>query len=221
MSKYCASTGCGSLAAGFSNHCTRHRKSITRHGHADQTAVTVQELATYVRMVSTRMKANPTSPAWGILEGRWSAIVANSRAQMAAYGEGQVSSRHARMAAQQFLSLADGVTPSVVIQTVLAMFILAADRPNRFKSDKGFRHQLVRRVRGLVATNAGQYWDPKTRRTKRTYRDQPPRVVEFMASELVAAFGGAGMQLADLEKLKANRAQEEQRRLADALHGLC
>lgn len=220
MNRNCASPSCGSLAAGFSNHCTRHRKAITRHGHADQTAVTVHELAPYVRMVSTRMKANPTSPAWSILEGRWAAIVAHARSQLTAYGEGRVSIRHARLAAHQFLALADGVPPSLVIQTALAMFILAADRPHRFQSDKGFRHQLVRRVRGLIATNAGQYWDPKTRRTKRTYRDQPPRVVEVMASELIAAFGGAGMQLADLEKQKATRAQEEQRKLADALGAL-
>lgn len=220
MSKYCASSGCGSLAAGFSNHCTRHRKTITRHGHADQTAVTVHELAPYVRMVSNRMGANPASPAWGILEVRWKAIVTRSRSQVAAYQAGHVSIRPARLAAQQFLVLADAVPPSLVIQTALAMFLLAADRPRRFKSDKGLRHQLVRRVRGLAATNAGHYWDPKTRRTKRTYRDQPPRVVEVMATELVAAFGGAGMQLADLEKQRATKAQEEQRRLADALGAL-
>lgn len=220
MRKHCASSGCGSLAAGFSNHCTRHRKNITRHGHADQKAVTVHELAPYVRLVSNRMRANPTSPAWEILEARWRAIVDRSRSLVAAYQAGRVSIRHTRVAAQQFLVLSDAVPPSLVIKTALAMFILAAERPHRFKSDKGLRHQLVRRVRGLAATNAGHYWDPKTRRTKRTYRDQPPRVVEAMASELVAAFGGAGMQLADLERQRVIKAQEEQHRLADALGAL-
>lgn len=220
MSKHCYSPGCGSFAAGFSNHCTRHRKAITRHGHPDQTAVTVQELAPYVQLVNTRMKANPTSPAWGILETRWGAIVGHSRSQVAASQDGRVYVRHTLVAAQQFLALAEAVSPSVVIQTVLALFILAGDRPHRLKSDKAFKHQLVRRVRGLATNGAGQYWDPKTKRTRRTYRDLPPRVVEVMSSELVAAFGGAGMQLADLEKQRANIAQEDKRRLADALGAL-
>lgn len=220
MNRYCASPGCVSLAAGHSNHCTRHRKTITRHGHPDQSAITVHELAPYVRMVRTRMKDNPTSPAWGILEARWAALVARSRAVVFAYQQGQVSIRHYRVAAQQFSSLADGATPATVVQTALAMFLLLRYHPHRFRSDRAFRHQLVRRIRGLIATNAGMYWDPKTMRTKRTYRDLPMRAVMVMADELVAAFGGAGLQLADLEKQREDAKRDEQRKLADALGSL-
>lgn len=166
------------------------------------------------------MKANPSSPAWGILEARWAAIVDRSRAQVFAYQEGHVTVRPWRIAAQQFASLADGASPATVVQTAMAMFLLFAYRSTRFKSDRAFRHQLVRRIRGLVATNAGMYWDPKTRRTKRTYRDLPMQAVGVMADALVAAFGGAGLQLADLEKQREDAKRDEQRKLADALGSL-
>lgn len=107
-----------------------------------------------------------------------------------------------------------------MVQTALAMFLLLRYHPHRFKSDRAFRHQLVRRIRGLVATNAGMYWDPKTRRTKRTYRDLPMRAVMLMADELVAAFGGPGLHLADLEKHREDALRDEQRKLADALGSL-
>lgn len=220
MKSQCASRGCGSLAVGFSYHCTRHRKAITRHGHPEQTAVSVHELAPYVRMVKARQKANPTSPAWAILEARWSAIVARSRSLVFEYQQGQVAIRHYRVAAEQFNALAVGAAPTTVIHTALAMHMLRAYRPHRFQSDQAFRHQLVRRVRGLVDTNAGTYWDHKSGRVKRVYRDLPPRVAQVMADELVAAFGGPGVQLADLEKHQENTKRDEQRKLADALGSL-
>jgi hypothetical protein len=101
------------------------------------------------------------------------------------------------------------------------VFMLGRYNPGRFRDDRALDFQCVRRVRGLSAVNAGSHWDHKTRRMKRVYRDPSPRSVEVFAGWLRDAYGGAGLQLADLEartvvdREAAERA--ERQRLFDAI----
>ncbi|WP_428417384.1 hypothetical protein [Methylibium sp.] len=221
MNKHpCAAHGCASLAVGFSTLCSRHRKTFTRHGHHEQSPVTVHELAPYVRKVAARQKANPESPAWSILAERWQRIEVWAQHVLQKYAEGHASVLRDVQAAQQVQNLAGTVGPQLVIQTALAVYMLAEADPRRFCSDRAFDFQLVRRVRGLTATNAGSYWDHKTRKTKRVYRDLAPRAVLSLAAHLKTAFGAPGIQLARMEQDRALAAREEQERLADALEAL-
>jgi hypothetical protein len=68
--------------------------------------------------------------------------------------------------------------------------------------------------------NAGTYWDHKAGRSKRVYRDLPPRVVEVMGAWLAEAFGGAGLALAGKEREEQQQQATERQRLADALGAL-
>ena len=220
MNTQCAASGCVSLSVGFSTLCTQHRKAQTRHGHSGQSPVTVHELRPYLNKVAARQQANPSSPAWPILTDRWAAIVKHSQQTLATYESGIACNRYAISAALQIRTLADSVAPTVVMQTALAMYLLADDRPSRFTCDAGFDFQLVRRVRGLTTTNAGNYWDPKTRKTKRVYKDLPPRVVEVLAGHLKAAFGAGGIQLAAFESQQVAAAAVVRRRLCEAMGAL-
>lgn len=220
MNTQCAAIGCLSLSVGFSTLCTQHRKALTRHGHPGQSPVTVHELRPYLNKVAARQQANPSSPAWPILTDRWAVIIKHAQKTLAAYEGGRACNRYAILTAQQVRTLADSVAPTAVMQTALAMYLLAEDRPSRFVSDAGFGFQLVRRVRGLTTTNAGSYWDPKTRKTKRVYKDLPPRVVEVLAGQLKATFGAAGIQLVAFERQQMAAADVERRKLSAALEAL-
>jgi hypothetical protein len=123
MTRLCAASGCSSVSAGFSTFCTRHRKTLTRHGHAEQSPVTVHELRPYVRKVAARHKANRTSPAWTILTDRWARTVEQARQTIAAYEAGRVSFRHAVQAAHQVKTLAGSVPALAVVHTYAAMYL--------------------------------------------------------------------------------------------------
>lgn len=220
MNKNCTVPGCTAAATGFSNLCVHHKQALRRHGDALQTTVTVHELRPYVARVRARQAKNKGSELWDILEARWEAVVGHSRGVIERFASGAPSIRHERMAAQQVTALAGAVPAEKVVQTALAMFLMAQDRPTRFASDRAFRFELVRRVRGLSDVNAGTYWDHKEGRSKRVYRDLPPRVVEVLGAWLAEAFGGAGLALAGKEREEASTVAEERERLASALEGL-
>jgi hypothetical protein len=64
------------------------------------------------------------------------------------------------------------------------MFIFQEQQPRRFSSDAAFDFQLVRRVLRLAPANAGTYWDHKESRSRKVYRDVPPRVIRTLAVPL-------------------------------------
>ncbi|WP_244424602.1 hypothetical protein [Methylobacterium nodulans] len=98
------------------------------------------------------------------------------------------------------MKLAADVEPKAVVETALAMFLLLEAEPRRFRSDAGFRTQLVRRVRGLTDMNAGTFWENDTGKVRRVYKDVPPRAIVVMGQWLAEAFGGAGTHMARLEE---------------------
>lgn len=220
MTTQCRAPGCHGAASGFSPFCNLHKQATRRHGHPAQTSITVHELRPYMARVRARRAKNKSSEVWSILATRWEAVESHSRGIVERYASGATSIRHERMAAQAVVSMAGSVPAEKVVHTVLAMYLLAQDRPNRFQSDRAFRFELVRRVRGLSDVNAGTYWDQKAGRSRRVYRDLPPRVVEVLGQWLAEAFGGAGLALAGKEREDAERAAQEHQRLAAALGDL-
>lgn len=208
-----------SHAVGFSRFCSKHRKALGRHGHQDQTSITFEILQPHLTRVVARQRANPDSPAWGLLEERWGSLQEVARQTLADYHQGQPFAIHEVAAAQQLLNLA-ALPPGMVVRTCLATYLLADMEPRRFRSDRAFDFQLVRRVRALAATNAGTYWDPKLQRVKRVYRDLSPRTLQSFAVALKGAFGGAGVQFAALERKLMSKEVGAQRQLAVVLEEL-
>lgn len=220
MTKPCAAPGCLEATAGYSTLCHQHKQVQRRHGHAAQVGVTVHALRPYGVRVAARRAKNRDSNAWVILGQRWEVVVEHSRQTLANFGAGQADLRHSVQAAEQVRNLADSVPPEAVVQTALAMFLYRDDQPRRFRSDRAFDFQLVRRVRGLSTLNAGTYWDGESKRNKMVYRDLPPRTTEALAGALKDAFGLAGVMLAGKERQEAALAHEDQHRLAQALEAL-
>lgn len=220
MIRYCQLNGCGEKTAGYSKLCQRHKQNQHRHGEAQQRAITKAELRPYGVLVEARKAKNPDSEAWRLLSSRWTAVVDGAGVTLQRYAEGQVSNRIALRAAHQIVTVASATEPWEVVRTVLAMYLMRDQQPRRFTSDIAFNFQMVRRVRGLAPANAGTYWDPKEGRSRRVYRDVPPRVVAAMAQVLNDALGAAGLMLAQKQRQETDKAAEERHRLADAMESL-
>ncbi len=220
MTKYCNALRCQETAAGFSTLCHNHKQAQRRHGEATQTGVTVHQLRPYLARVEARQAKNLDSESWTIVKNQWASQEAEARVEIELAKSGAVFVRHRILAAEQVVHLAQAVSADSVMRTALAMFVYREDQPRRFRSDRAFDFQLVRRVRGLSTQNAGSYWDDKAKRTKLVYRDMPPRAIEALALILKNAFGLAGLMLARKEQSDDNKAREDRRRLGSAIEEL-
>lgn len=220
MNKRCCVPLCPESATGYGTLCNRHKAIRRRHGHPEQTGVTVQELAPYRKRVKLRMDKNQGNKAWAILAQRWSMVVDAAKAAEAEIRNGTPFASYNRDAYSELIKLANEVPVETLIETVLAMFLMQEEQPRRFKSDAAFDAQLVRRARALTDSNAGTYWDDKAKKTKRVYRDITPRTLAAMAQHLKSAFGVAGLYVARLEQQEQEQAQNERAALTQALESL-
>jgi hypothetical protein len=208
MRRMCTVTGCHADADGYSTKCGNHKTRERRHGDPAQTPITAQELQPFVRRVVLRMKNNPGSPAWAVLDARWGRLVDAARAALEAYHGGQPAMRQEVAAAAELVKLDETVGSRRVAAVALAMHALRWEQPHRFASDKGFAFQLARRVRGQSAVNRGSTWDNTRKKVRTVYREMPPRATATLAEWLRGAYGDAASMLVvkDEEDAKAREA---------------
>ncbi|MBO1908462.1 hypothetical protein J4G37_26680 [Microvirga sp. 3-52] len=218
MTRLCRVSGCcASASSRYSIYCTTHKARLRRHGAVDQQGITKGDLKPYLRLVQARVEKNQESPLWPQLEARLAALADHARSLLAYRG---AMSRHERIAAKEVVKLSDAVAPWEIVQTTLALVIMQELQPRRFKTDRAFRTQLVRRVRGLTDLNAGSWFDHQTGKTKRAYKELTPRAAAVIAQWLADAFGGAGLHLAKLEQTEADKKQQEQQAIHASLSQL-
>jgi hypothetical protein len=215
----CIVPGCTRLLSGWSRYCPTHKSRDRRHGHPQQRGITKAELAPYLRAVEARIAKNADSPVWAKIEGNWTVMVNHAMAELARYGAGEAFVGHERQAYQQIVRLAP-LPPRDVVETALAVYLLAEDQPRRFQSDEAFRYQLVRRVRMLTEANRGTWWNASTNKVQFAYRELSPRATEFLGELLTMTFGLAGLHVARLERSQAQAKENEAEDLKSALQGL-
>ena len=220
MNTACAVTGCHSPPSGYSPLCERHKKALRRHGHPQQQGVLVHELQPFKARIEARKARNPESPVWEILEQRWDAVKANAQKMLKSAAAGKAYNSDDLKAANHIAQLGKTTAPGAVVDTALAMFLMLEDSPQRFRSDKAFSYQLSRRVHALTDMHAGTYWDAERNKIKRVYRDMTPATIERLSEPLRAAFGVAGVYLAELDRKDAKAKDAKRQELMEALKGL-
>eukprot|EP00752_Nemacystus_decipiens_P000237 g237.t1 len=178
------------------------------------TGVTKAELSPWRALVRRRRARNPENPFWSSVEARWGKVVENARQELARYDGGVAMNRNHRQACEEIVRVADDVEPHIVAETALAMIMMQQDRPSRFRSDDAFWHQLSRRVRGLTDLNVGEWYDHKTAKVKRVYRDIPAKTSALLGKTLAEIFGLPGVLLAKKEREQAEQARREREELA-------
>ncbi|PBB88392.1 hypothetical protein CK216_01255 [Mesorhizobium sp. WSM3876] len=161
-------------------------------------------------LVRERIAKNAHSPLWGHLDARWAALVTLARDT----ATNRVQSRYQRQATHEVLNLDAKCSARDIAVTAMAMFLFWSERPERFLSDAAFRLQLVKRVRSLSSRHSGVRYDHRTGKQERVYRELSPKAGMIVARDLTTAFGGAGLQLAELEK----RDQERKQAMTDEIN---
>lgn len=164
-----------------------------------------------------RRAKNPANPTWDILRERWAVVAVNAETILRAHAAGKPGSAHATQAAHHIKQLAATVDDGVVMEAALAMFLMREAKPQRFLSDRAFDFQLSRRVRALSDVNAGTYFDHETGKTKRVYRDVLPGTLMALSEPLKAAFGVAGVFLAELDQRDEKKTAAKKMELVTAL----
>lgn len=205
------------MTSGYSTHCERHKRAQRRHGHPEQVGITVYELQPYRDRIAERRAKNPANPTWDILRERWAAVAGNAENVLKVHAGGKPGSAHTTQAAHHIKQLSATVPDGVVVETALAMFLMREALSKRFQSDRAFDFQLARRVRALSDVNAGTYFDHKTGKTKRVYRDVLPGTLMALAEPLKAAFGVAGLYLAELDRRNEQKKAAKKMELMTAL----
>jgi hypothetical protein len=209
----CAVNGCAALAKRYGRHCNTHSARDRRHGDPLQEGIRSVDLRPYRDIVRRRIQRNPGSAAWQTVETIWLDTVRRCQANLREYHSGRAVSRWQRLAWEEIIKLAQAVEPLEIFETTAAMYVMQAFQPRRFRSDRAFWFQLVRRVRALAEINVGKSVDPWTGRVKRVYRELPPRVTEEMARIIVQSIGVAGGRIAQLEQEEDERQVEQRNKL--------
>jgi hypothetical protein len=204
----CAVSGCTKTAKRYGRYCNTHDTRDRRHGHPRQETVRTKDLRPYRDIVRRRIQRNADAAAWQTLETIWRQTVRHCQARLREYLGGKPAIRWERLAWEEIIKLAQAAEPREVIETTAAMVVMQSFDPWRFRSDRAFWFQLVRRVRALAEINIGKSVDPGTGKVKRVYRDLPPRACEALAKIILESIGIAGAKIAQLE-------QQEQERQAD------
>jgi hypothetical protein len=216
----CRVPGCNEASTRYGAYCTTHKSAMRRHGDPLQEGVTKSQLGPYVRIVEARIAKNAANPVWSQLEERWLVLAKSAEEILSAYHSGRPSVRQEVLAAHEIKKLKDTVEPRKVIQTALAMYVMLDQEPRRFRSDAAFSTQLIRRVRGLSDVNVGEWYDHKTNKTRRVYRELPPRVVQVLVGWIIPVLGGVGVKLAALEKADREARQKQVASFQQALRDL-
>ncbi|WP_245496664.1 hypothetical protein [Lichenibacterium ramalinae] len=148
-------------------------------------------------------------------------MVSHAHAVLARQGAG---SAYVRQAASETVKLAETVEARTVMETAFAVYLMADQQPRRFASDRAFRVQLVRRLRGLAEANAGTWFDHDTGRMKRVYRELPPQAAKVMGEWCAKAFGAVGLFLARMDREQreaaARKADADRAAMTAALEAL-
>ena len=202
---YCRVSGCRRRTSRWGAYCNTHKSRDRRHGDPNQQTITAADLKPYLKAVRARIERNEGRPLWPLLDQRWNALLDHCRGYLAMCERGVPFQKDHRTACYQLTRLAEYGEPRAVVETVLAMYMLLDQDPRRFRSDRSFRFQLVRRVRGLSDVNAGEYYDHHSGKVKRVYRDLAPRAAEQFAKLVIDALGLAGVHLAGLERQQAEQ----------------
>lgn len=212
--------GCASRVTGFSAYCGSHRRRNRRHGHPDQRGITVQQLESFKKRVKARIETNKSNPAWQLLQDRWRAVAEIAKVNLTRYQNGAPHNRYEREAWTNIAKLAASAEPLSIIEIVLAMYLMQEEYPHRFRSDQAFGGQLVRRVRSLAPISMASYYDHKSGKPKRVYRDLTPRTMAILAKLLQETFGVAGLTVARLEREEMEKLCAERQALHNALESL-
>jgi len=161
--------------------CETHRQRWRRHGHPLQKTIKKKDLKPYLRYVEGLIKRDTTGKIKVGLQRIRDLIHAEAYTVYADFYErGRAMNARWVKACTEILRVLKSSDPSKPAIVIAAMFLIWADKPYLFVSDRGFYFEMVRQFRSLMPYNTGSYWNQRTGKVHKVYKDLSPRVVELM-----------------------------------------
>lgn len=222
MVKQCAAPGCTRVTkSAYSRYCNSHSTRAKRHGDVKQATIFEHDLKPYRAMVAEeRKRSRDTGKGadfWNLMAVRWETAVELARDTLGSYRMGVATVRDDRQTASEIDGIALEADAVAVVDTIIAMYLIAEFEPRRFSGHRGFMFQLVRRLRGLAEANCGTWQDYLTGKMKRVYRDIPAKVTERVAVVVVEAMGSGALTFARTMARREEKQREEVARLHAAV----
>lgn len=214
----CKVNGCeGSTAGSHSRYCKHHRQRDRRHGDPLQLTVRSVDLAPYRKKVRAILLRDPERTVENAMREGWDVLIDIAQTEIDRMMTGAPGNKWYRQVCKEFLKLRDADAFEEVLEVGLALYLMAEQEPRRFASFRGFKFQLVRRVRSTTDMNVGEVYDPASGKTKRWYRDMPPKAVMVMADMLVTFLARAAARIIHIDRHEREREVKRREALDKAL----
>ncbi|RYD31178.1 MAG: hypothetical protein EOP85_23035 [Verrucomicrobiaceae bacterium] len=220
MSSICCIYRCGQPVKGRSNKCGAHRTALRRHGHPEQSSLTVAELEPYRSTILRIWRHSEDSAFWKTLRDRWDRQLRRAAALVSDWQRGMAVNLNQRKAAEELLKLDRNVAFQELAVMALAVYVLEMDQRHRFRDHRAFRFQLVRRARALDDLSAYKVWNQKRRAWHRVYKDFTPEAVVILSDHLGEIFAEGAFLLHDHRKVGQARIAGEAQAMSEAVKGL-
>ena len=188
MNRTCKVSGCSKPARSpQGTMCEAHRQRWRRHGDPKQQAVSKHDIEPFVKQVRATIEKDSSGRIEAGLNKLRGLLEAHARSVIAESKRGAMSGYRLK-AAHEMLRVLQNVDAVTCACVIAATYLLQEQNPRRFTSDRGFSFQLVRRFRALTDLNAGTYYNNKTGKVHRVYRDLPAQVTELISRTLIHAY---------------------------------
>jgi len=186
----CRVNGCNKPRRSYyATLCDKHQQRNRRHGDPIQPTIKKHELKPYIEFAerlierdhSGKLKAG-LSQLKGVLRSSSQCILHDF------YVKGKAMNTYWVKASSEIVKVMKATTEDEIPVIVASMFLLLHCHPHRFVSDRGFTFELVRMVRSLTDLNVGTFYNHRTGRVARVYKDLPARVVELMGEDIIETY---------------------------------
>lgn len=183
--RLCAVPGCTRLATGYRKHCENHRRQAMRHGDPEQRGIAVGELQGHRKAIERFInRRDDRDRVWSVIEAHWRAFAEWAQGELREMTTGLTYHKPTKDALESIRNVADTNEPREVMLTLMALFKLWYEKPQRFRSDRAAMFQAARALRSITDVHVEKYRNGNTGKLHRVFRDMSPRVLTILGQWL-------------------------------------
>lgn len=217
----CEVPGCTHPArSNLARYCESHRQRWRRHGAPTQATIDKNDLNPFVRRARELLKRDTSGQVTAYLVQLHRRMTDYAAGILSDYARGRPMNRYSVHAAKELREVLDNTDPVECALTVAGMLLMLEHDPRRFRTDRGFTFQLVRRFRGQTDTAIVRYSDHRTGASKTVYRDLPVKVVETLGANLREGYARFVMHVVQADRKEMERKRHAETTLDAAFHQL-
>lgn len=189
MTKQCRVPGCNRpIRSSIATMCESHRQRWRRHGDPLQPTIKKSELKTYIRFVERLIDQDQSGRVSTALMSIKTHLESKALGVVGDFDRGRPGDYRRVRACRELLNVSkatDHIKPALLMG---AMFLLWQEQPYRFASDRGFYFEMTRLFRSLAPQNTASYWNHKTGRAHKVYRELSHSVISTIGDMILEPY---------------------------------